>query len=489
MQKYYKSAALMLAAMLSVSMYSCKDSDSNEETDITAPINAVDPSESEAMSAEAQKEYIEKVAIELAEKVPASDFEDLFTYLMGLTQHLGQYSAKELSEWSYNALQSMRTVLSAGEFTEEYSTETADRVINYSYKTSKLVLALSAFTGHLSVKDNKWVCEEADDLQFTFVDQNGDNCTIKLETSGDVKTVHLTNDYEGDWTIETDYSGEKPVITEYETSDTTIQCVSLPENVKATFVREGLTLATLKCNFNLSDLEGEEFNLQKSNLSSSALFELANGYKAEVINLTYQAEKKATAALRLSKNNEALVTLTLNTGVKFPSVLLSQLNEEEPADVTRAEDLELEDEEEPTFWDEAQLKNLTVKLDVLGKVQVQGTISDFIKLYALQQQMHYIDMKDDKARKAMCENLNLLFDMGIFYDGKNAKQAIIKLYTFNRGSVEAPRWVFSPVIKFADQTTYSEVVNFFNAENFAKALEAWGKTLGEYQAFLPQDQE
>ena len=149
----------------------------------------------------------------------------------------------------------------------------------------------------------------------------------------------------------------------------------------------------------------------------------------------------------------------------------------------------MEDEEEPTFWDEAQLKNLTVKLDVLGKVQVQGTISDFIQLYALQQQMHYIDMKDDKARKAMCENLNLLFDMGIFYDGKNAKQAIIKLYTFNRGSVEAPRWVFSPVIKFADQTTYSEVVNFFNAENFAKALEAWGKTLGEYQALLPQDQE
>ena len=381
----------------------------------------------------------------------------------------------------------MTTVLSANEGTDEYSTETANYFIKYYTSTSKNVLALSAFTGHLSVKDNKWVYEEANDLQFNFVDQNGDNCTVKVETSGDFKTVHVTDDYHGGEEGYFDYSGEKVVIRKYETEDTTFQYISLPEKAQLTFVRNGLTIASLKCKYKLSDLEGEEFNLQKSNLSSSSTFELANGYKAEVIDLSYQAQKKAAGAFRLSKNNEALVTLTLNTGIKFPSVLLSQLGDG-PEDETRAVE---EDEEEPTYWlEEAEVKNFVIKLDILGKVQVQGIVSDLIQLdYQVEDRLMNLFSTDVDEFNDVAKKINELIDLGIFYNGKNAKQADLKVLAFNAGDEESPRMTILPAIKFADGTSYTELSSFFTPENFPKAIEAFSKLMNDYMTLIAGPEE
>lgn len=475
MQKFFKRAALLLAVMTCVSMYSCKDKDNDEVVDPTAPITPVEPSAKDAMSAEAQKEYLEKVAIELAEKMPASDFNSLFAYLQQLSKHLGQYSDKNISTWSREALKSMTTVLSSGEYTEKTSTTNADHITYYSYSTTKNVLTLSAFTGHFTIEDKAWVYEEASDLQFNFVDQDGKKCVIKLETSGDVKTVHAVTEIDADeYSTGFDRSGEKPVSTKYDNADTTFQYVSLPEKVKLTFNRDGLTLASMNCTFKLSDLEGEEFIMNKSNLSCTAALELVNGYKVEVVNLNYKAEKKLTAALRLSKNKEALVTLTLNTGLKFPTVAFSDLDMDPET---------YEEEKQTTYWvEEAKLDAFTLKLDILGKVQVQGVATEFIEFYNLLDDVIYdFNVTDGESFKNAAEDLNHKIDCGIFYNGKNAKQADIKMAAFNNGTEESEKWTLIPVIKFADGTSYGDMTSFFSAENFGKAIEAWYNLIGEYK--------
>ena len=483
MQKFYKKATLILAAAMSMTMYACKDDNgsSDDLIDPAKPINPVAPSAKEAMSAEDQKENLEKVAIELAEKMPASDFENLIEYLMGLSQHLGQYNDGELTQWSKQAVKSMTTLLNARVKNEKKSNERAEYVFNYTWTASKKVMALSAFTGHFSVKDNKWVYEKASDLQFNFKDQDDNDCTITLKTSGQTKTVHLIDEIDGyDSYVSYTYNNEV-VNTFYSYEDTTKLYMELPEKVQISFAREGVKLANLNCDYKLSDLEGEEFDMHKSSMSNTATLELANGYKYEVVNFSYKPEKNATLALRLSKDKKSLISFGLTTDVKFPTVFFSDL-EKEPETY--------EEETQAAYWaEEAEIKNFNLKLDILGKVQVQGTIADFIQFDNVISEISDLFVNDEEGYKKTANDLNALLDCGIFYDGKNAKQADIKIEAFGQENGESEYWSLAPVIKFADGTSYSDLDSFFSKKNFSKALEAFEGLVAGYLSLASGESE
>ena len=86
----------------------------------------------------------------------------------------------------------------------------------------------------------------------------------------------------------------------------------------------------------------------------------------------------------------------------------------------------------------------------------------------------------------MVESLNEGLDFGIFYDGKNVKQADMKIGVRQQVGVEgAGNYYFTtPVIKFGVDTEYVPFGSFFNQENFGTVVTAFQELVGEYKQLL-----
>ena len=76
-------------------------------------------------------------------------------------------------------------------------------ITNYYYHYSDItrIYAASQFVGHFKVENNQWVKEagQADDLQFTCQDENGQICTVKLTATGATKKVYVGDSQSSDW--------------------------------------------------------------------------------------------------------------------------------------------------------------------------------------------------------------------------------------------------------------------------------------------------
>ena len=330
MFKNFKSVALCAATVMTMSMYSCKESANSVDEEIIdpeAPIVPVDATSANAMSAEDQKAYLEQVALELIEKIPASDFADLASYGKGLVGQVLSVSTSNVSGWAYETLTAMRTALDTTTWTvKDVSVSEHNHYSTiYTRITNKLVLSLANVTGHFTVQDGAWVREEAEDLQFIFNDQTGKACVLKVAQSGELKTVHLANNRKGSWGMDNSKTETVEGETYYyynDVQDSTSACVALPEHLELTFTQDGLALASLNLDLNLNELQnGEEFDFAKSNLSCSAALELINGYKLEITKLAYVAGEGATIGARLSKQEESLVFVALTSGVEFAKSL------------------------------------------------------------------------------------------------------------------------------------------------------------------------
>ncbi len=467
-KNYLKLMAYLFAAIVCVGFVSCGDDDDDDSAGGTeTPEKPVEPTEDNAMSSADQKEYLEQVALEFMDQMPASDFRDIADLAMFVEENYGRdYDWDNVEDWVEDAFDAAREAL--GTKTTDKKSETYDSYTykyNYIYTNYKALLLASNFTGHFTARNGRWVYSDVDDLQFIFTDKRGQQCVLKLETSGNVKKVHVLND---DHRTDSEYSSSGNTYTYNKYYDRTQYTIGVPEQIDVTLTQGGSQVVKTTVKIDLSSITSEEFDISKNSLTVSAVVELNNGYKFNVSKVVYTANTSVSVAFTMTKNGTALLTMDVSGNVKdVPSVNVSEFS---------SKNFDTDDYD----FDKINGKNCQVKLDILGKVQIKGSLADVRKY------LDYLDAaKDNRTSestfKSYINQANSLADINLFYDGKNVKQAAIRLESFAEENWDGRTyWEAEPIIYFYDGSTYSTLEAFFNEKEFKTVIESFKDLANKY---------
>lgn len=452
---------------LSSALVSCGGDDDSVDSPIVNPdpIKPEEPSKNEAMTPLEQKEYLDLIARGFMDKTPASDFNEISKLCNHISNtYTDNYDWDEVGDWGSEIFESLKESLGT---TDKEQEKDSWGEYNYIYTNYKALVMASNFKGQFKAIGNKWELSKADDLQFIFSDQHGKECVLKLVTSGNVKKVFIGNidewvdynyDYSNDYYISNDYY------------DRTQLTVGVPENIVVTLTQGGSQVVKVTVKLNIGDLSNDKFDLSKNQLTASTLVELNNGYKFNVSQVAYNGNNKTSVSFDMSKNGESLASVAFSSDISgIPSCNI---------DAMVSGNIDEED------FNNSNMKNVYVKLDIMGKLQIQGTLSDVRKF------TDYINEADDndddeKTFKSYVNQANSLANFNLFYDGKSTKQATVTLEAFEEESWNGMKyWYMEPMLNFYDGSSYSTFDAFFNDKDFKSVIDAFEKLADNYASLI-----
>ena len=460
---------LLIGSVFSLSsvLVSCGGDDDSVDSPIVNPdpIKPEEPSKNEAMTPLEQKEYLDLIARGFMDKTPASDFNEISKLYNHISNtYTDNYNWDEVGDWGREIFESLKESLGT---TDKEQEKYSWGEYNYIYTNYKALVMASNFKGQFKAIGNKWELSKADDLQFIFSDQYGKECVLKLETSGNVKKVFIGNidewvdynyDYSNDYYISNDYY------------DRTQLTVGVPENIVVTLTQGGSQVVKVTVKLNIGDLSNDKFDLSKNQLTASTLVELNNGYKFNVSQVAYNGNNKTSVSFDMSKNGESLASVAFSSDISgIPSCNI---------DAMVSGNIDEED------FNNSNMKNVYVKLDIMGKLQIQGTLSDVRKF------TDYINEADDndddeKTFKSYVNQANSLANFNLFYDGKSTKQATVTLEAFEEESWNGMKyWYMEPMLNFYDGSSYSTFDAFFNDKDFKSVIDAFEKLADNYASLI-----
>ena len=460
---------LLIGSVFSLSsvLVSCGGDDDSVDSPIVTPDPIVpeEPSKNEAMTPLEQKEYLDVIARGFMDKTPASDFNEISKLCNHISNtYTDSYDWDEVGDWGSEIFESLKESLGT---TDKEQEKDSWGEYNYIYTNYKALVMASNFKGQFKAIGNKWELSKADDLQFIFSDQHGKECVLKLVTSGNVKKVFIGNidewvdynyDYSNDYYISNDYY------------DRTQLTVGVPENIVVTLTQGGSQVVKVTVKLNIGDLSNDKFDLSKNQLTASTLVELNNGYKFNVSQVAYNGNNKTSVSFDMSKNGESLASVAFSSDISgIPSCNI---------DALVSENIDEED------FNNSNMKNVYVKLDIMGKLQIQGTLSDVRKFTDY---INEADDKDDdeKTFKSYVNQANSLANFNLFYDGKSTKQATVTLEAFEEESWNGMKyWYMEPMLNFYDGSSYSTFDAFFNDKDFKSVIDAFEKLADNYASLI-----
>ena len=434
------------------------------------------PDIEQVMTTTKQKEYLESVAMEFMDMMPSAEFKELGQLGRYISDtYVEDYDWSGVDKWASDTFESLREALgTTTRDTVQYVWSDGvneDKITYHSiYTNYKAVLLASNFTSQFTAENGQWTQSKADDLRFIFKDQAGQECILKLETSGEVKKAHLYN-YE-DWK---DYDSAD-TDTGYVSNDyyDLTQCIiGVPEKVVVTLTQGGRQTIKFTLDIDLGTLTDENIDISKNNLTLSTLTEFQNGFKINVAQAAYEANKKASVQFAMSNNHGTLVTLSAASDLTdIPSCNVEAFS----SPLYDSKDYE---------FDKANAKNAFVKIDILGKVQIQGLMPDVRQYY------DYLDMADqddtnEENYKTYIDKANGLVDVNLFYNGGSVKQAAVKLEPFLQDDWGYTYWSSEPVLHFFDGSSYSAFDAFFNETEFKKVIDTFKKLSNRYAELVDE---
>ena len=452
---------------LSSALVSCGGDDDSVDSPIVNPDPIVpeEPSKNEAMTPLEQKEYLDVIARGFMDKTPASDFNEISKLCNHISNtYTDNYDWDEVGDWGSEIFESLKESLGT---TDKEQEKYSWGEYNYIYTNYKALVMASNFKGQFKAIGNKWELSKADDLQFIFSDQYGKECVLKLVTSGNVKKVFIGNIDE--WVdYNSDYTNDYYISNDY--YDRTQLTVGVPENIVVTLTQGGSQVVKVTVKLNIGDLSNDKFDLSKNQLTASTLVELNNGYKFNVSQVAYNGNNKTSVSFDMSKNGESLASVAFSSDISgIPSCNI---------DAMVSGNIDEED------FNNSNMKNVYVKLDIMGKLQIQGTLSDVRKF------TDYINEADDndddeKTFKSYVNQANSLANFNLFYDGKSTKQATVTLEAFEEESWNGMKyWYMEPMLNFYDGSSYSTFDAFFNDKDFKSVIDAFEKLADNYASLI-----
>lgn len=453
-------ALFAAAAMLSMGTISCGGDDSSPSNDSGSNVpggsggSGGSDSGNTVLSKAEQTAHLESSARELISMAPASDFEEVTS----LRHDIRQQNWNAPQNWASNIFDETLVTVS----------EILDNSFIYQYSESyyytrnfQRAFIVSNYKGHFEVQSGAWklVNSNVSDLQFTFTDSKNATWNLKAETFGTVKRVHMLGLKDHSYNYQ--YDGTKSIYKSY--VDITQYIIGVPEKFVVTLTKNGTQVAKVTFNATLSDITNEEFDLSKNDLSADATIEIKN-YKINVSQIAYTANKTASVNTTVTKGDKQLLSLSVASsfsGLNQPVNVSAFTNNFDSKALEYAEG------------------NAVVKVDILGKVQLQGTVS---KVHALIDKMNDAKKvnREEAAYKTKIKEANEFVDLGMFFNNGSAKQAKVYLepfphtgYTYswddiNRKTIreEYTYWGWDMVIKFGDESSYSLLSEYFSKSNF-----------------------
>ena len=415
----------------------------------------------EEWSPEKQQQYLEDVALEMNRKVRVDDFRnyvDLANYVN--ERYIEDSDWDNVENWADDIMDGLM-----GDIVN-IKTE-SDAWSKYVYNCYKSTILASNFKGQWTAHNGKWNYADADDLQFIFNNQKGEQCVLKLATSGKVVKTHLFD--VDDWKR---YEWDESTYTYTEYYDRTQYTIGVPEKIEVTLTESGTTLISNTITIDLTSLSGEKFDLSKSRFSFASTTKFNNGYTIKTENVKYSAAS-ASAKASVLKNNETLITVTFSSDLKnIPAKTLTDW-------------YDMDGDEIEDVLSNTNAQNGIFALDFLGKVQVKGTIKD---LHGLIDDMDDADdnQENEEAYKRAIKRANTRYEAFVYYNGGNFKQAWLSLepfkdYEWSYSGQTYVEWGVEPIINFANGASYS-FDEYFTEDAFKDLIDAF-----EYQEDTAED--
>lgn len=415
-----KKNIVWLAVCTSMALCAPVVSSCGDDNDDSASLNVPEtPEVPEAptvgsLTAAEQKAKLDAAGNALVDKIDR----DMFAYLIDLGEYIDELDSDNaaIESWLEGIVKPV--ILSESIDKQQYSWST---YVYHIYET-ETIIKLSNFKGHFKLKGKKWTYTNADDLQFTFTDHQGKECTMTAKTSGQEK--YFMNDEWEEQEAADDYNSYHNYYSYDEWHYN--EKYTLPENLEIV-VKQGSTVkASAKYSLDLSKVS-DGFDPETDVLSGSMTVNVGD-YSIYSTKVAYDATSGASIACGFSKGNTSLVSASFS--------IEGNVKQEDA-------------------------KKILVNIDVMGRVQVKGAISNGRDFY------DYLDRAEDneenEARfKSNLSLANDLLNLGVYYDGKSAREARIELEAFQGNDYWSGRyWYYSPVIYFGNASSYTMPDVFF----------------------------
>ncbi len=482
--KNFGKLTMLLITFMSLSFNSCGSSSSDSENSNVTPNSEYsgvtpDPEVSDDMTPAEQKTYLDKVGKEVLNLMPSQDFSaigDLAKYIRKTYIQGKSDSWSNVENWAKDCFDAASQETGITDTEEEQNSYqgyeyTYVNIYTKIYTNYNALLIASNFTGHFTYTNGKWVRSNANDLQFSFTDQNGQPCELKLTTSGNVVPVHATEisdrtgyDYDSKTVGNIYYSYSN---TYYDRTKLTI---GVPENIVVTLTQNGSNVVQTTVKTSLSGITNEEFDISKSSLTCSTLIELNNGYKFDLSQVAYSGNKEAAVSFTMSNRNANLVTIGLSSNISgLPSCFITN-----------------KDELGEAISDNIDAAKGEVGVQVIGKVQVKGQFTNARKFYDYMENARDNDT-DESQYKSYINQANSLVDLNMYYNGSSSKQAHVKLMPFQEQKYYGKSyWMSKPVLVFKDDTSYSTLSAFFSESDFKSLMDTFKSVANQYAKLIDE---
>lgn len=325
-----------------------------------------------------QKVRVEEALRSLMAEFPASKYEELLDSSVEVYEYCSTtFGENEEYDWS-----EFETVLEERYdrvFSEEYLSPT---MTSYTY-----LLFLSECTGHLTFGTDGVTYEDAENSVAEFTDGDGVVWKAEVTPYGTVSEVYL-GEFDAGW-YGPAYDPETGMGFDAEHTDYSDVTVEVPEKLIVKVTKNGTDFAVVTLSFDVNISEGG-LDIEKDKVAVSAKVEF-EGMEIDVKNFSYNASTGKVERSMTFKNDGKLIYSEKVSGNAKVNI----------------------DNETYVAGD------IEVEVDIMGIMQVRGTCPDVNEIEEC--------FNEDIPFEDCIEKVNKLFDLGVYFDGGNVKQAFVNL--------------------------------------------------------------
>lgn len=266
-------------------------------------------------------------------------------------------------------------------------------------------------------------------------------------------------------------------ITEYETEDTEFW-ITLPEEIVASVIDGGTTLAEVTIKTDISKIKGDEIDLSRDGIISSVIIKAGD---LEIRCTGNEVSPSKLGAVGIIKSNDkTILTYEVSADTKGISSNNGNLGSDYSEALNNTVDVFTEGG--------ASISNVSCSLNILGKVQFKINCKDGKKTYDLF--FEAFENNKDEAMFASCiEKANESFEGGMYFYGGSAKQAELyfepiagEYYDYDEHDY-LERWIIQTVLKFSNGQTMS-LDKYFDEDYFKSLIKLVNELSDSYNEKL-----
>jgi hypothetical protein len=389
------------------------------------------------MSTSSDTNYINDQGKELMTYWDNAAFENLKDLLLQVME----YDTEAIASWGVDGMNAMRTPITTPVcgITEGYI----------------LQGKIAAYTGRFEVVDGRWErVGDADDMEFFFTDKNGNDCLMKITTSGETKVVNIPYDIDED----DSNLGKKETRDAMKEllSGVKVVALEIPGHAECTLTQGGLQVMSLQADIDLSYFT-DGWNVTKG-YAFDMLFSVAKSASARMRGNTIPGNYDI--ALNVKQNPGEGIGFSAAARVGDKTIASFSLNAEGELNF---DETFISREENSIQFHDMGIKSILAELDILGTIQAKLAIPDFAAFMQQFSGLSSLNMTSEDDAKKVADVFNEQMSINFYYDHSEDPNGWIGFMPASEK--DGRRWTVEPTISFTSDNSTQSAKDFFTEEN------------------------